>query len=96
MPGAPTSALTAASEALRDPRSNRLVLTPAEKRLVAFTAAAHGGGLASGEQYTGFDGECIVWQREPDGTIYRGPGHYRQAPGVPARRDGSHVMECVK
>jgi hypothetical protein len=77
---------TPAQEAMRDPRSNRLVLTRQEKMDLAF------GGV-----------ECIAWQREPDGSIYRGPGHYRRVPGLSANPFTSHapgkddhVQECVK
>ena len=47
--------------------------------------------------------ECIAWQREPDGTIYRGPGHLRRIQGVGTNPFTSHKpgtedrpMECVK
>jgi hypothetical protein len=69
--------LSPAEEARRDPRSNRLVLSPAEKRMIAF-----------GEV------ECIAWQRMPDGSIYRGPGHWHRVTDV---QPGTHeVQECVR
>jgi len=47
--------------------------------------------------------ECIAWQREPDGSIYRGPGHYRRVSDVSTNAFTSHrpgsedrPMECVK
>ena len=78
--------LTPAQEAMRDPRSNRLVLTKQEKMDVDFGVV-----------------ECIAWQREPDGSIYRGPGHYQRIQGIstnpftahqPGREDRG--QECVK
>ena len=47
--------------------------------------------------------ECIAWQREPNGSIYRGPGHWQRVRDVstnpftahrPGQEDRS--MECVK
>ena len=47
--------------------------------------------------------ECIAWQREPNGGIYRGPGHWQRVRDVgtntftthrPGQEDRS--MECVK
>ncbi len=47
--------------------------------------------------------ECIAWQREPDGSIYRGPGHRQRIRSVgtnpftyhaPGKED--RPMECVK
>lgn len=47
--------------------------------------------------------ECVAWQREPDGSIYRGPGHLRRVQGVstnpfthhqPGKED--RPTECVK
>jgi hypothetical protein len=77
---------TPAQEALRDPRSNRLVLTLQEKMDLAFGSV-----------------ECIAWQRQPDGSIYRGPGHDRRVPGLAANPftrhapgQDDHVQECVK
>ena len=77
---------TPAQEAMRDPRSNRLVLTRQEKMDLAFGSV-----------------ECIAWQRQPDGSIYRGPGHYQRVPGLSANPFTSHkpgqddhVQECVK
>jgi hypothetical protein len=70
--------LTPAQDAMRDPRSNTLRLTPAERLLADLGGA-----------------ECIAWQRMPDGRIFRGPGHSRAVPGMPARPDGSRVQECV-
>jgi hypothetical protein len=26
--------------------------------------------------------ECIAWQRQSDGSIYRGPGHLRRIQGI--------------
>lgn len=40
--------------------------------------------------------ECIAWQRMPDGSIYRGPGHLHPSLDVPPRPDGTRVMECVR
>ena len=78
--------LTPAQEALRDPRSNRLVLTRQEQMDVDFGAV-----------------ECIAWQREPDGSIYRGPGHLQRIQGIgtnpfTAHRPGAEDRnkECVK
>ncbi len=73
--GAPTPA----EEAMRDPRSNTLRLTPGERLQLAFGQV-----------------ECIAWQRMPDGSIYRGPGHLRRAPDVAPRPDGTRVMECAR
>lgn len=69
--------LTAAQEAMRDPRSNKLVLTKQEQIEIDF------GQI-----------ECIAWQREPDGSIYRGPGHWKRV--VPAPVGGKELQECVK
>jgi len=78
--------LTPAQEAMRDPRSNRLVLTKQEQLDVDFGAV-----------------ECIAWQREPDGSIYRGPGHYQRIRGISTNPFTMHKpgqedrgMECVK
>lgn len=78
--------LTPAQEAMRDPRSNRLVLTKQEQMDVDFGVV-----------------ECIAWQREPDGSIYRGPGHRQRIQGVSTNPFTSHKpgeedrgMECVK
>ena len=47
--------------------------------------------------------ECIAWQREPNGGIYRGPGHRQRVRDVrhepvhhapPGQED--RPMECVK
>jgi hypothetical protein len=78
--------LTAAQEAMLDPRSNRLVLTKREQIDLDFGAI-----------------ECIAWQREPDGTIYRGPGHLKRVQDVGTNpftfhergREDRHE-ECVK
>ncbi len=47
--------------------------------------------------------ECIAWQREPDGRIYRGPGHWRRLQGVSTNPFTAHKpgtedrpQECVK
>jgi hypothetical protein len=47
--------------------------------------------------------ECIAWQREPDGSIYRGPGHYRRIQGIGTNPFTAHKpgtedrgQECVK
>ena len=47
--------------------------------------------------------ECIAWQREPDGSIYRGPGHYQRIQGISTNPFTTHKpghedrgMECVK
>ncbi len=47
--------------------------------------------------------ECIAWQREPDGSIYRGPGHYQRIQGIGTNPFTSHKpgaedrpVECVK
>jgi hypothetical protein len=47
--------------------------------------------------------ECIAWQRQPDGSIYRGPGRYQRIQGVSTNPFTSHKpgtedrgMECVK
>lgn len=47
--------------------------------------------------------ECVAWQREPDGSIYRGPGHYARIQGVNANPFTKHKpgtedrgRECVK
>jgi hypothetical protein len=47
--------------------------------------------------------ECIAWQREPDGSIYRGPGHYQRIQGISTNPFTSHKpgtedrgRECVK
>ena len=47
--------------------------------------------------------ECIAWQREPDGSIYRGPGHWRRIQGVSTNPFTGHKpgmedrpQECVK
>ena len=78
--------LTPAQEAMRDPRSNKLVLTKQEQMDVDFGVV-----------------ECIAWQREPNGSIYRGPGHWQRIQGIgtnpftahkPGTEDRS--MECVK
>ena len=78
--------LTPAQEAMRDPRSNKLVLTKQEQMDVDFGVV-----------------ECIAWQREPNGSIYRGPGHLQRIQGIgtnpftahkPGTEDRS--MECVK
>ncbi len=78
--------LTPAQEAMRDPRSNRLVLTRQEKMDVDFGVV-----------------ECIAWQREPDGSIYRGPGHYQRIQGISTNPFTAHKpgtedrgQECVK
>ncbi len=79
-------ALTPAQEAMRDPRSNRLVLTKQEQMDVDFGVV-----------------ECIAWQREPDGSIYRGPGHYQRIQGISTNPFTKHKpggedrgRECVK
>jgi hypothetical protein len=78
--------LTPAQEAMRDPRSNRLVLTRQEQMDVDFGVV-----------------ECIAWQREPDGSIYRGPGHYQRIQGISSNPFTAHKpgrddrgQECVK
>ena len=78
--------LTPAQEAMRDPRSNRLVLTKQEQMDVDFGVV-----------------ECIAWQREPDGSIYRGPGHYQRIQGISTNPFTTHKpghedrgQECVK
>jgi hypothetical protein len=78
--------LTPAQEAMRDPRSNRLVLTKQEQMDVDFGVV-----------------ECIAWQREPDGSIYRGPGHRQRIQGISTNPFTTHKpgqedrgMECVK
>lgn len=47
--------------------------------------------------------ECVAWQREPDGSIYRGPGHYRRVQGISTNPFTAHKpgqedrpMACVK
>ena len=47
--------------------------------------------------------ECIAWQREPDGSIYRGPGHWQRIRGVGTNPFTAHKpgmedrpQECVK
>ena len=47
--------------------------------------------------------ECIAWQREPDGSIYRGPGHWRRIQGIGTNTFTAHKpgtedrpQECVK
>jgi hypothetical protein len=47
--------------------------------------------------------ECIAWQREPDGSIYRGPGHYQRIQGISTNPFTKHSLgkddrgeECVK
>lgn len=47
--------------------------------------------------------ECIAWQREPDGSIYRGPGRWQRVRDVSTNPFTSHrpgqedrAMECVK
>ena len=47
--------------------------------------------------------ECIAWQREPDGSIYRGPGHYQRIQGISTNPFTAHKpgtedrnLECVK
>ena len=47
--------------------------------------------------------ECVAWQREPNGSIYRGPGHWQRVRDVStnpftAHRPGQEgrSMECVK
>ena len=47
--------------------------------------------------------ECIAWQREPDGSIYRGPGHRRRIQGIATNPFTAHKPgmedrpeECVK
>jgi hypothetical protein len=79
-------ALTPAQEALRDPRSNRLVLTKQEQMDVDFGVV-----------------ECIAWQREPDGSIYRGPGHFQRIQGISSNPFTAHKpghddrgQECVR
>lgn len=69
--------LAPAEEAMRDPRSNKLVLTKQEQIEIDFG------------QY-----ECIAWQREPDGSIYRGPGRLKRVNNIPM--GGKTIYECVK
>ena len=78
--------LTPAQEAMRDPRSNRLVLTKQEQLDVDFGVV-----------------ECIAWQREPGGGIYRGPGHWQRIQGISTNPFTAHKpgtedrhMECVR
>jgi hypothetical protein len=72
--------LTAAQEAMRDPRSNRLVLTKREQIDIDF-------GLYP----------CVAWVREPDGTIYRGPGRLQRVQDVGTNPfNGRRGEECVK
>ncbi len=47
--------------------------------------------------------ECVAWQREPDGSIYRGPGHFARIQGINANPFTRHKpgtedrgQECVK
>ena len=47
--------------------------------------------------------ECIAWQREPNGSIYRGPGHWQRVRDVSTNTFTSHrpgqedrSMECVR
>ena len=47
--------------------------------------------------------ECIAWQREPDGSIYRGPGHRQRIQGIgtnpfTAHKPGAEDRpeECVR
>jgi hypothetical protein len=47
--------------------------------------------------------ECVAWQREPDGSIYRGPGHYARIQGISTNPFTKHKpgtedrnQECVK
>ena len=47
--------------------------------------------------------ECIAWQREPNGSIYRGPGHWQRVRDVSTNPFTSHrpgqedrSMECVR
>ena len=47
--------------------------------------------------------ECIAWQREPNGSIYRGPGHWQRVRDVGTNPFTSHrpgqedrSMECVR
>ena len=47
--------------------------------------------------------ECIAWQREPDGSIYRGPGHWARVQGINVNPFTAHKpgtedrgRECVK
>lgn len=47
--------------------------------------------------------ECVAWQREPDGSIYRGPGHLKRVQGISTNTFTAHKpgqedrpMECVK
>ena len=47
--------------------------------------------------------ECIAWQREPDGSIYRGPGHRQRIQGIGTNPFTAHKPgkedrpeECVK
>ena len=47
--------------------------------------------------------ECIAWQREPNGSIYRGPGHWQRVRDVSTNPFASHrpgqedrSMECVR
>jgi hypothetical protein len=78
--------LTPAQEAMRDPRSNKLVLTKQEQMDVDFGVV-----------------ECIAWQREPNGSIYRGPGHWQRIQGIGTNPFTAHKpgtedrnLECVK
>ena len=77
---------TPAQEAMRDPRSNKLVLTKQEQMDVDFGVV-----------------ECIAWQREPNGSIYRGPGHWQRIQGISTNPFTAHKpgtedrnRECVK
>lgn len=47
--------------------------------------------------------ECVAWQRESDGSIYRGPGHFARIQGINANPFTRHKpgtedrgQECVK
>ena len=47
--------------------------------------------------------ECIAWQREADGSIYRGPGHWQRIRSVGTNAFSYHApgkedrpMECVR
>ena len=47
--------------------------------------------------------ECVAWQREPDGSIYRGPGHWARIQGISTNPFTRHKAgeedrgrECVK
>ena len=47
--------------------------------------------------------ECIAWQRQPDGSIYRGPGRWQRIQGISANPFTSHKpgtedrgRECVR